>query len=126
MPITTQTIAKGIPPRTHKPKGKAKAQAKDKAKLPGGSLKTTKTLKGRKRPAADKSESEEEDKETMDASHSESELIGKKCRKRRRVDESDAEVELIDEDVEGQEHEIEEVDDIERQSDMEEVSSKLL
>ena len=89
-------------------------------------MKTTKTLKGRKRPAADKSESEEEDEETTDASHSESELIGKKCRKRRRVDESDAEVELIDEDVEGQEHKIEEVDDIERQSDMEEVSSKLL
>jgi hypothetical protein len=26
MPITTQTIAKGVPPRVHKPKSKAKAK----------------------------------------------------------------------------------------------------
>jgi len=28
MPITTRTIAKGVPPRVHEPKGKAKPRAK--------------------------------------------------------------------------------------------------
>jgi len=90
MPITTRTVAKGIPPRLHEPKPTAKAG-------------TSKPKKSGKRVA---SESESE-------SESEEEPVKKKTKgkKRQRVDSGpEVEVELVDGDAEPAEKEVEEVD----------------
>ena len=86
MPITTRTVSKGIPPKLHKPKTRAKAR-------------TSKPKKSGKRVA---SESDSE-------SESEEELVKKKMKhkKQPRVDSrSEVEVELVDGDDEPAEKEI--------------------
>ena len=94
MPITTRTIAKGVPPRVHEPKGKAKAKRQAKQ------AKNTKP--SRKRVASD-SESEVNDeaepraKKKQNTTHHQSE-------------ESQSESELVEDNVEPPEEEVESVD----------------
>ena len=95
MTITTRTIAKGIPPRVHAPKGKAKPLAKK--------TNTTKTTKSHKRAASD-SENDEE------STSNDSEPPPKKNTKRRRIEDLESEVEVV-EDVEPPEEDVEDVDD---------------
>lgn len=94
MPLTTRTVAKGIPPRLHQPKSKGKA----------ANARTSKPKKSGKRAASESElESESED----------SEPVKKKTnrKKRQRVDiASEAEVELVHENAEPAEKEVEEAD----------------
>ena len=87
MPITTRTVAKGIPPRLHKPKTLAKAG-------------TSKPKQSKKRVASD-SELENE---------SEEDPVKKKTKGKKRLHvDSGSEVEVVNEDSEP-EKEVEEVD----------------
>src|SRR6266545_3658530 len=91
MPITTRTIAKGVPPRVHKPKGKAKQQTKQ-------------AHTSRKRVASE-SEGEELEDET------EPRAKKKRNTTHRQIEESESEVELIEENAQPPEEEVESVDE---------------
>ncbi|KAF8173117.1 hypothetical protein BJ912DRAFT_859601 [Pholiota molesta] len=107
MPSITRTIAKGIAPRLHEPKGKAKARALAQGKEK--KARTIKSSKHHKRLASDGSESEE-NSNGSDSDDSDSEpKKKKKSTKRRRIEESEAEIEIVDEDGEPL---VEEVDDV--------------
>jgi hypothetical protein len=100
--ITTHAIAQEIPPRLHEAKGKAKVKAK-----PGGKKTAiTKSKQFRKRPASDK-ESDEDASESDPPEH----VVKKKRAKRRHMEESEGEVELVETDVEPPDKEVEDVDD---------------
>ena len=109
MPITTRTVAKGIPPRLHEPKRMAKA---------------TKTVTSKPQKSGKWAASESESESESD----ESEPVKKKtkCTKRQRVNVGpDVEVELVEEGAEPPEKEVEEVDagsNDGQDSDKEEVS----
>jgi hypothetical protein len=89
MPITTRTIAKGVPPRVHEPKGKAKAKQ------------ANVTQQSRKRVAI---ESESDEAENMT-----------QLRAKKKQDithhESQSEVELVEDNAEPSEEEVEKVDE---------------
>jgi len=106
MPSTTRTIAKGIPPRLHDPKPKGKPHTKK------SNTKTVRTQGSRKRATRD-SDDESGPDEGEDSSSDESESARrakKKAGKRRRVDISDSEMEIVD-DNERPGKVVEEVDD---------------
>ena len=107
MPITTRTIAKGIPPQLHQPKSMAKA----------ANTGTSKPKKSGKRVASEsESESASEDSEPVKKT---------KHKKRQHIDiGSDVEVEFVGEDAEPVEKEVEEADagGDHGQDDQEEVS----
>ena len=106
MTITTQTIAKGIPPRLHNPKPKGKPHAKK------GNTKTTSTQGSRKRATRDSDDrSGPEENEVSSSDDSESaRRAKKKAGKQRRVEVSDSEVEVVEDD-ERPVKDIEEVDE---------------
>ena len=102
--MTIQTIAKGIPPRQHKPKGKAKPHTKN-----GSTKNITKPKKKRsnKRMASENESDDEE--ESTSADDLDSTTWGKK--KRRRVEDPESENEIVDEDGEPPAKEVKEIDD---------------
>ena len=106
MTITTRTIAKRIPPRLHDPKPKGKPHAKK------GNTKTTSTQGSRKRVTRDSDDgSGPEENEVSSSDDSESaRRAKKKAGKRRCVEVSDSEVEVVEDD-ERPGKDIEEVDD---------------
>lgn len=109
MPITTRTLAKGVPPRLHepKPKGKPRTQnttaSKANAKEPGSRKRSTRD---------DDSDNEDDDVSASDDSASRAKK--KKNGKRRRTEpEVESEVEIVDEDVEPPEKDVEDVEGVE-------------
>ena len=115
--MSTQSVAKGIPPQKHQPQAKSKAKgstAKDKPKKKP-SKKVAEMSKRRKRTPSEMSESEKGSESELESDHPEPKR--KKFDKRRCIEEIDSEVEVIDED----EAREEEVDDI--QPDIQEVST---
>ena len=102
--MTTRTIAKGIPPRQHKPKGKAKPHTNN-----GSTKNITKPKKkqSNKRMASDYESDDEE--ESTSADDSDSTTQGKK--KRQHVEDPESENEIVDEDGEPPAKEVEEIDD---------------
>lgn len=115
--MSTRSVAKGIPPRKHQPQAKSKAKgstAKDKPKNKP-SKKVAEMSKRRKRTPSEMSESEKGSESELESDHPEPKR--KKFDKRRRIEEIDSEVEVIDED----EAREDEVDDI--QPDIQEVST---
>ncbi|KAH9953323.1 hypothetical protein BGW80DRAFT_1439430 [Lactifluus volemus] len=112
MVLITRNVAKGVPPRLHYPKPKAKpCTQKDNPKT------KSKAKGSRKRVVVsdkERDDTEEEDSDEVSSSSDESvEKAKKKKRKRRRVasDSDSEEVETIDQDVEPAEKQVEEVDD---------------
>lgn len=109
MPITTRTIAKGIPLRLHEPKPKGKpctqnnTTAKANAKEPGSHKRSTQD---------DDSDNEDDDLSTSDnlASWAKKKKNGKRHRTEPEV-ELESEVEVVDEDVEPPEKDVEDVED---------------
>ena len=116
--MSTRSVAKGIPPRKHQPQAKSKAKgstAKDKPKNKPSKKKVAEMSKRRKRTPSEMSESEKGSESELESDHPEPKR--KKFDKRRRIEEIDSEVEVIDED----EAREDEVDDI--QPDIQEVST---
>ena len=112
MPMTTRTIAKGIPPRQHKPKGKAKPHTKN------GSTKNITKPKKKQSNKHMASDYESDDKEeSTSADDSDSTTQGKK--KWRHIEDPESENEIVDKDGEPPAKEVEEIDD----DDDEDVSS---
>jgi hypothetical protein len=106
MPLITCNLAKGIAPRLHEPKPKAKSHTK----MDGS--KAQPTPKNCKRVATSDEESEEEAGSDSQLSDDEAMKPKKKESKRQHVQESDSEVEveIIDQNNEPSEKEIKEVD----------------
>ena len=106
MPITTRTVAKGIPPRPHNPKSKGKQHTK---KNPTAKA-NAKESGSRKRPTSDDNlNNEDDDMLTSDDSASRSNK-----KKRRRTEpavESESEVEVVEKNVEPPEQDVEDVED---------------
>ncbi|KAF8270107.1 hypothetical protein EI94DRAFT_1771054 [Lactarius quietus] len=102
MPLITRNLAKGVAPRLHEPKTKAKACAtKD--------IRQIKLKRSHKRTTSSDEESDVDGESHL--SDSSAIKIKKNVSKRRRMEESDSEEEeIVDEDVESPEKEIEEVD----------------
>ena len=96
MPITTQMIAKGVPPRVHEPKGKAKAKPQ---------AKQANMTKPSHKWVASKSDSEE--------AEDEAELRVKKKQNTTHCwsEESKSEVELVEDGANPPEEEVESVDE---------------
>jgi len=109
MPITTRTIAKGVPPRVHEPKGKAKAKPQAKQ------ANTTKP--SRKRVASESKSEEAED---------EAEPRAKKKRNttHHRSEESQSEVEFVEDGANPPEEEVESVDETHGSEETEQEVSK--
>jgi len=96
MPITTRTIAKGVPPRVHEPKGKAKPRVNQ--------ANTTTTKPSRKRvPSESEGEELEDDTEPR--------AKKKRNTTRHPIDESESDVELVEENTGPPEEEVENVDE---------------
>jgi len=98
MPLSTRTIAKGIPPRGHLPKSK-------KAGSKSSSQKNAKNRKNKRTADSDSDAGKESDDETSDI---EPVVKKKKSSKRQHIEES--EIEVISKDAVPSE-EVEEVDD---------------
>lgn len=109
MPITTRTIAKGVPPRLHEPKPKGKPYTQNNttaknAKEPGSRKRSTRD---------DNSDNNSEDDVVYTSDDSASWAKKKKNGKRRRTEpevELESEVEVVDEDVEPPEKDVEDVE----------------
>ncbi|KAF8257167.1 hypothetical protein EI94DRAFT_1774604 [Lactarius quietus] len=101
-PLITRNLAKGVAPRLHEPKAKAKAHAtKD--------IRQIKLKRSRKRTTSSDKESDIDGESHL--SDSSAIKIKKNLSKRRCMEESDSEEEeIVDEDVKSPEKEIEEVD----------------
>jgi hypothetical protein len=107
MPITTRTIAKGVPPRVHEPKGKAKPRVK-KA--------NTSTAK----PSLKRVASESEDEELENGS--EPRLKKKQNTTHQPIEESESDIE-VEENTGPPEEEVEDLDETHASSDVQEVSA---
>jgi hypothetical protein len=93
MPITTRTIAKGAPPRVHKPKAKAKPRTKQ----------ANTTQPSRKRLASESESNEFEDMSKLRARK-------KQNTTGQQIEDSESEVELVD-NAEPSDEEVESVDE---------------
>jgi len=100
MPITTRTIAKGVPPRVHETKGKTKAKPQ---------AKQANTTKPSRKWVASKLESKSEEAED------EAKLTRRAKKKQNtthhRSEEPQSEVELVEDDAEPPEEEVESMDE---------------
>jgi hypothetical protein len=114
MPLTTRTVAKGIPPRVHMPKPTAKTDGKPRKESNGTKNKKKETKKSKKRAASD-DESEDDGKQSSSSDDSAAKaknLKKKRAGKKRRIEEPESDlVEVVDTDVEPAEVSVEEVDD---------------
>ncbi len=99
MPITTRTVAKGIPPRVHEPKGKAKQPTKPKL--------TTKSKRRHKQVSEEELESEEG---SSSPDNLEPRVKSKRKIKKRRIEDSEAEAELIEDNVDPPNKEVESIE----------------
>jgi hypothetical protein len=104
MTITTRTIAKGIPPRLHDPKPKGKPHTKK------SNTKTVTTQGSRKRATRDSDNESGPDEDSSSDDSESARTAKKKAGKRRRVELSDSEVEIVD-DSKRPGKDVEEVDD---------------
>ena len=93
MPITTRTIAKGVPPRVHEPKSKAKKQA---------ARKQAHTTKQSHKRVVSESEGKELEAETEPRA---------KKKQRQQIEEPESEIELVEENAQPAEEEVENVDE---------------
>ena len=90
MPLETRTKAKGIPPRGHLP---------PKAKKAGSKLTSQKNVRNKKNKRTADSETDGDESDNGKESNV-APVVGKKKSSKRRREESEAEVEVIDEDIE--------------------------
>jgi len=112
MPITTRTIAKGVPLRLHEPKTKGKPHTTNNMTAKG----KAKELGSHKRSIRD-DDSDSEDGDVSISNDSESQSKQNKDRKRRRME---PEVEVVDEDVEPPEKDVKDVEDVGGQEPLDE------
>ena len=109
MPITTRTVAKGVPPRLYEPKPKGKPRTQN----------NTTAKANAKEPASHKRSTWDDDLDNKDddvstSDDSASQAMKKKNGKWRRTEpevELELEVEVVDEDVEPPEKDVEDVED---------------
>jgi len=102
MPITTRTIAKGVPPRLREPKPKGK---------PCTTNNTTVKAKAKELGSCKRSSRDDDVSISTDtASRAKQKKDGKRCRTEPEL-ESEQEVEIVDKDVEPPEKDVEDVED---------------